>query len=102
MNPVVVRNVKIGEGIPKICVPIVGVTKEEIIQEAKSFETIPVDVAEWRADWFEDVFDMEKVREVLMELRARQKPGVRIWWMWRHLPGMRWFRRSSRPCMGMV
>ena len=36
MNPVVVRNVKIGEGIPKICVPIVGITKEEI----------PVDVAE--------------------------------------------------------
>lgn len=24
MNPVVVRNVAIGEGIPKICVPIVG------------------------------------------------------------------------------
>ncbi len=73
MNPVVVRNVKIGEGIPKICVPIVGITKEEIIQEAKSFETIPVDVAEWRADWFEDVFDMEKVREVLKELRAALK-----------------------------
>ena len=35
MNAVVVRNVKIGEGVPKICVPIVGVTKEEIIQEAK-------------------------------------------------------------------
>ena len=27
MNPVVVRNVKIGEGIPKICVPIVGITR---------------------------------------------------------------------------
>lgn len=73
MNPVVVRNVKIGEGIPKICVPIVGITKEEIIQEAKLFETIPVDVAEWRADWFEDVFDMEKVREVLKELRTALK-----------------------------
>ena len=38
MNPVIVRNVKIGEGVPKICVPIVGVTKEEIINEAKTFE----------------------------------------------------------------
>ena len=31
MNPVVVRNVAIGEGIPKICVPIVGKTREEIL-----------------------------------------------------------------------
>lgn len=73
MNPVVVRNVKIGEGSPKICVPIVGVTKEEIIQEAESFEDIPVDVVEWRVDWFEHVFDIEKVKEVLKELRAALK-----------------------------
>lgn len=73
MNPVMVRNVRIGEGIPKICVPIVGVTKEDIIQEAKSFETIPVDVVEWRADWFEHVFDMEKVKDVLGELRVALK-----------------------------
>ena len=44
MNPVIVRNVKIGEGVPKICVPIVGVTKEEIINEAKTFENIPVEI----------------------------------------------------------
>ena len=35
MNPVVVRNVAIGEGIPKICVPIVGKTREEILDAAK-------------------------------------------------------------------
>lgn len=73
MNPVVVRNVKIGEGIPKICVPIVGVTKEEIINEAKTFESIPVDVVEWRVDWFEYVFEIEKVKELLVELRAALK-----------------------------
>lgn len=70
MNPVVVRNVKIGEGIPKICVPIVGVTKEDIVNEAKTFKDIPADVVEWRVDWFEHVFDIEKVKEVLVELRA--------------------------------
>ncbi|MCD8020922.1 MAG: type I 3-dehydroquinate dehydratase [Clostridiales bacterium] len=69
MNPVEVRNVKIGEGIPKICVPIVGVTKEEIIREARTFENIPVDVVEWRVDWFEDVFDVEKVKDALASLR---------------------------------
>lgn len=73
MNPVEVRNIKIGEGIPKICVPIVGVTKEDIIAEAKTFDSIPVDVVEWRVDWFEHVFEVEKVKEVLAELRAALK-----------------------------
>ena len=49
--------------------PIVGVTKEEIIAEAKSFGEIPVDVVEWRVDWFEGVFDFAKVEDVLKDLR---------------------------------
>ena len=69
MNPVEVRNIKIGEGVPKICVPIVGVTKDEIIAEAKTFDSIPVDVVEWRVDWFEGVFDFAKVEDVLKDLR---------------------------------
>ena len=36
MKAVEVRNIKIGEGIPKICVPIVGVTKEDIINDRES------------------------------------------------------------------
>ncbi len=69
MNTVKVRNLEIGTGAPKIIVPIVGVTKQEIIDEAKSFDSIPVDVVEWRMDWFEDVFDFDKVEEVLKGLR---------------------------------
>lgn len=70
MNPVIVRNVKIGEGIPKLCVPIVGVTKEDILNEAERFQDIPADLAEWRADWYEDVFDLDKVKEVQGALRG--------------------------------
>ena len=69
MNIVKVRNVEIGAGVPKICVPIVGITKEEIITEAKSFDSIPVDVVEWRVDWFEHVFEFDQVLDVLKELR---------------------------------
>ena len=65
MNTVRVRNVEIGTGIPKICVPIVGVTKEDILAEAKTFDSIPVDVVEWRVDWFEGVFDFSQVLDVL-------------------------------------
>ena len=69
MNTVRVRNVEIGTGIPKICVPIVGVTKEDILAEAKTFDSIPVDVVEWRVDWFEGVFDFYQVLDLLQGLR---------------------------------
>ena len=56
-----VRGVKIGEGVPKICVPIVGKTKEEILAAAKSFENVKKDVVEFRVDWFEGVFDFAPI-----------------------------------------
>ena len=56
MNTVQVKNTVIGEGRPKICVPIVGRTKTDILEEAKKITTLPVDVVEWRVDWFDDVF----------------------------------------------
>ena len=48
MNTVNVRNIVIGEGIPKICVPIVGKTKEELLSEVEVLKSVPVDVVEWR------------------------------------------------------
>ena len=69
MNTIKVRDIEIGAGAPKIIVPIVGVTKSDIIEEAKTFDSIPVDVVEWRVDWFESVFEFDKVEEVLKELR---------------------------------
>ena len=40
-----VRNVEIGAGVPKICVPIVGITKEEIITTAKITAAVTVATA---------------------------------------------------------
>ena len=70
MKTVQVRNITIGEGRPKICVPIVGQTKADILLEAGTFARIPVDVVEWRVDWFEDVFDTDKVLDVAKDLQA--------------------------------
>ena len=70
MEPVKVRNLKIGEGIPKICVPLVGVSKDEILEAAKEIKEIPMDFVEWRADWFCDILEWEKALEVLKGLRA--------------------------------
>ena len=69
MNTVKVRNTVIGEGMPKICVPIVGVTKEAILEEAKAITKLPADVVEWRIDWFENVFDFAALEDVMKGLR---------------------------------
>ncbi|NFA42858.1 type I 3-dehydroquinate dehydratase [Clostridium botulinum] len=69
MNKVVqVKNVKIGEGIPKICVPIVGATSKEILDEAENLKELTLDIVEWRVDFYEEVFDMEKVKDTLSKL----------------------------------
>ena len=70
MKPVVVRNVAIGEAIPKICVPIVGKTIDEILNQAKHICVIGADVVEWRVDWFENVFDTDKVLDVAKDLQT--------------------------------
>ena len=69
MNTVNVRNIIIGEGIPKICVPIVGKTKEELLSEVEVLNSVPVDVVEWRMDWFEEVECCEKAVAMLQVLR---------------------------------
>lgn len=68
-NIVKVRNVIIGEGIPKICVPIVGKTKEEIFQEVAALKYINLDVIEWRVDYYEKVEYIDAVKELLENLR---------------------------------
>ncbi|MBR1627703.1 MAG: type I 3-dehydroquinate dehydratase, partial [Lachnospiraceae bacterium] len=69
-NTVQVRGVNIGEGTPKIIVPIVGKTKDEILKAAESFKDVKLDIVEWRVDWFDGVFDFPQVEDVLKSLRA--------------------------------
>lgn len=69
MRTIKVRNITIGDGIPKVCVPLVGQTREEILDGAKLLTGIHTDLVEWRADWFEDVFSIGKVMEIAIELR---------------------------------
>ncbi|WP_156520703.1 type I 3-dehydroquinate dehydratase [Oceanobacillus sp. Castelsardo] len=69
MNPIKVKNIIIGEGIPKVCVPIVGETIERIVEEVKYLATLEVDVVEWRVDLFKHVEDIYQVKEALKEIR---------------------------------
>ena len=69
MNAVKVRGLIIGEGMPKICVPIVENRREEILKTAKEIVNSSADMVEWRVDWFESVFDLDEVIEVAAQLR---------------------------------
>ena len=64
-----VKNVEIGVGLPKICVSITGKNENEILEQAMEIQKNPVDIAEWRVDFFEDVLEIEKVKVVLEKLR---------------------------------
>ncbi len=67
---VIVRGVTIGEGIPKICVPMVGETLSQLTDEAAFLKTLEADVVEWRVDYFEHVGDSEKVLTALNQLHV--------------------------------
>lgn len=68
-HTVTVRNVVLGEGMPKICVPMVGKNKGEYADEIAAIKEIAVDIVEWRMDWFEGVEDTNALLEVLAYLR---------------------------------
>lgn len=69
MNKVHVRNMVLGVGMPKICVPIVGRNEEEIVLQAGKIKEAGPDLAEWRADWFEGVWEKNRLRKILKLLR---------------------------------
>ncbi len=64
-----IRNLTIGPGTPKIIVPIAGVTKEEILSLAERVKDASPDLIEWRADWYEDTSEFDKVKDILRCLR---------------------------------
>ncbi|MEY8428237.1 type I 3-dehydroquinate dehydratase [Lachnospiraceae bacterium 46-15] len=64
-----IRNVKIGVGTPKICVPLTASTREGIRTSAEALKGHSFDMVEWRADFFEELLNSQAVKEMLQELR---------------------------------
>lgn len=69
-KPIYMRNTVIGEGIPKICVPITGRDGDAIKAQAEKIKSAAPDLVEWRADYLEEVENAEKVVEILSTLRG--------------------------------
>ena len=80
MNTVTVRNVVIGAGVPKICAPITGSTREEILEQARTIRKLPVDLVEWRVDFLNNVSSLELRNELgetplLFTFRTKREGG---------------------------
>lgn len=72
MKTCVIKNCRIGEGKPKICVPIVGRTKKEILAQAEKISEIEdglVNIVEFRGDYYEQLFNLEELKDLMLELK---------------------------------
>lgn len=52
MSTVKIRNIVLGEGLPKIAVPNVGEDEDEILTSAKKIAAAKPDLMEWRIDYY--------------------------------------------------
>lgn len=57
-----------GTGRPRICIPIVEKTADEILETAQQLAELPAEVVEWRADLFDEVANLGAVVAVLDRL----------------------------------
>lgn len=64
-----IRNLEFGRGIPKICVPVVGKTEDEILAALYSILKEKPDCIELRMDWYEKVSDIDAVITLLSNIR---------------------------------
>lgn len=69
MSVCLVKNLKIGEGKPKICIPVIDSCDVDIIKRIKSFQDLIYDLIELRIDFYKDLKDLQKVYELLMKIR---------------------------------
>lgn len=68
-KPIEVNGVVIGSGLPKICVPLTGKKREELLEEASRARAAAPDLVEWRADHYEHLNCEEDFTQTLKEIK---------------------------------
>ena len=69
MKTVKIRELEIGVGIPKICIPVMGTTDEEILEQTKKVAEKHPDLLEWRADFYGQLENQQRVAELSEKMR---------------------------------
>lgn len=71
MKPVKVKNITLGEGRTKICVPLTPSNMEEMEEQLEKILAVEFDLLEWRADYFQGIEEGEVLENTLGYLRTR-------------------------------
>lgn len=83
MKAVKVRDLVLGDGIPKICVPVIAHTYQELVRSLDRIRKSPFDLVEFRADFYfeEEAGALETLREavgscpILYTIRTEEEGG---------------------------
>jgi 3-dehydroquinate dehydratase-1 len=60
-----IKTMTLGSGLPKICVPLTGTTRESLYEETKKIKEAGPDLVEWRADYYEDLTSLAELKETI-------------------------------------
>lgn len=71
MKQVQIRNLVLGDGQVKICVPLLGKTRTELIEQLAMIRKHEPDMIEFRADWYEAVMEKAKLCATLKQIREQ-------------------------------
>lgn len=69
MKQIHLKNTVIGEGKPKICIPIVANNMDEVVSQAEKIAELPVDIIELRGDYFDDYLESGYVIQAIRTVR---------------------------------
>ena len=65
MKPVIIKNIEIGKGLPKIAVPLVATNTQELKQALRVLKDTAFDIIEFRADFFQEALDTDFITKQL-------------------------------------
>ena len=71
---VTLRGLTIGEGMPKICVPVMGHCEAEVLASADAARLCAPDMVEWRIDWLDNL--SQKNVDTILGLLRRKFPDT--------------------------
>lgn len=66
-----IKDIEIGEGIPKVIIPLMGTTDQELLEELEEIKDLKPDIIEWRADAYSKVEDLAAIQNLLEKMSTQ-------------------------------
>lgn len=67
---ITLRGLTLGGPSPAICLPLVGGSRERVLEEARALEALAPDILEWRIDGYEQVTNIPDCLSLLKKMRV--------------------------------